>query len=107
MAHRFQLQNRTFNYISFLLKKFFPPISQFQLFSIFHAFVEGPHNIKDASTFVLIFCTPFILHNILIHSFDFRYKTIKLDKYHTNKGALANHRLLMRPTEGRTRSGAG
>ena len=50
---------------------------------------------KDASTFVLIFCTLFILHNILIHLFDFLIKTIKLDKWNTNKGVLANHRLLM------------
>ena len=54
--------------------------------------MEGAHNDKDASTFVLIFCTPFILHNNLIHLFDFGYDTIKLDKCHTNKGVSANHR---------------
>ena len=53
--------------------------------------MEGPHNEKDASTFVLIFCTPFILHNILIHLFHFLNKTIKLDKCHTMRGVLANH----------------
>ena len=60
---------------------------------------------KDASTFVLIFCTLFILHNILIHLFDFGNNSVKLDKSHTNKGVLANHRLLMRPTEDGTGCG--
>ena len=50
---------------------------------------------KDASTFVLIFCTLFILHNILIHLFDFCNNSVKLDKSHTNKGVLANHRHAM------------
>ena len=72
--------------------------------------MEGPHNEKDASTFVLLFCPPFILHNILIHFFDFRYNTIKLDKWNTNKGVLANHGLLMEtdPREdGQRRQAAG
>ena len=51
LAHRFQLQNRTFNYISFLPKKFFPPVSQFRLFSLFMSFVERLINDKDVSTF--------------------------------------------------------
>ena len=32
----------------------------------------------------------FIPHNSLIH-FDFRYDSIKLDKWNANKGVLANH----------------
>ena len=48
--------------------------------------MEGPHNDKDASTFVLAVSSFFILHNNLIHLFDFGYDTIKLDKCHTNKG---------------------
>ena len=48
----FQLPNRNILFIFFLPTKFFPPISQFRLFSLFHAFVECPHNEKDASTFV-------------------------------------------------------
>ena len=67
--------------------------------------MEGSHNDKDASPFVLIFCTLFILHNILIHFFHFIYKSIKLDKCHTRKGVLANHRHRMRPTGGGTGSG--
>ena len=68
--------------------------------------MEGPHDNKDPSTFVLAVSSFFILHNILINLFDFGYHTIKLDKWHTNEGVLANHRHPMRPTEGRTGSGA-
>ena len=55
-------------------------------------FLDCPHNDKDASTFVSAVSSFFILHNSLIHLFDFGYHTIKLDKCHTNKGVLANHR---------------
>ena len=39
--------------------------------------MEGPHNDKDASTFVLAVSSFFILHNNPIHSFGFVYLTIK------------------------------
>ena len=77
MAHRFHLQNRMFIFISFLPKKFFPPVSQFRLFSLFIPLLERLLNDKDASTFVLMFCSPFILHNNPNYSFDFINKTMK------------------------------
>ena len=95
MVHCFQLQNRTSLFISFLLWNFDTQVLSCQ-FMKFHGRLCGmsPQR-KDASTFVLIFCTLFILHNILIHLFDFGNNSVKLDKSHANKGVLANHRLLM------------
>ena len=95
LVHCFQLQNRTSLFISFLLWNFDTQVLSCQ-FMKFHGRLCGmsPQR-KDASTFVLIFCTLFILHNILIHLFDFGNNSVKLDKSHTNQGALANHRLLM------------
>ena len=95
MDNCFQLQIRRFFGFGFVPAEFDLPPFQLSVPEISGAFVEGPHNDKDASTFVLIFCTPFIPHIILIHFFDFGNNTIKLDKCHTNQGVLANHRRLM------------
>ena len=76
-AHRFHLQNRMFIFISFLPKKFFLPGFQFRLFSLFILLLERLLNDIDASTFVLMFCSPFILHYNPNSSFDFINKTMK------------------------------
>ena len=72
----FQLQIRRFFGFRFLPKEFDLPPFQLSVPEISRGFLEGPHNEKDASTFVLIFCTLFILHNIPIHSFGFVFLTI-------------------------------
>ena len=63
----FQLQIRRFFGFRFGPVEFDLPPFQLSVPEFSGAVVEGPHNDKDVSTFVLIFCTPFILHNILIH----------------------------------------
>ena len=76
MDQCFQLQIRRFLGFRFVPVEFDLPPFQLSVPEISRGFLEGPHNEKDASTFVLIFCTLFILHNIPIHSFGFVYLTI-------------------------------
>ena len=54
--------------------------------------MEGPRDDKDPSTFVSMFLTLFSTHHNLIDYFISAYYTIKLYKWHADKGLLANPR---------------
>ena len=73
----FQLQIRSFLGFRFVPAEFDLPPFQLSVPEISRAFLEGPHDEKDVSTFVLAISTLFILHNNPIRSFGFVYLTIK------------------------------
>ena len=72
LAAKQNVQLLLFSSLDFLYDQF--PVSTFQTF---HPLFERLHNGKDASTFVLMFCPPFIPHNSPIHLFGFIYYTMK------------------------------
>ena len=70
-----------FIYIFFLLPRFDQPLFSFDSCEFSHSFVEGPHIQKDASTFVLVFCSLFTMHNNRFHLFDFICYQSNLQKW--------------------------
>ena len=75
----------------FFLRNSSRPFLSFDFSAFSCLFLEGPHNDKEASTFVLMFCTLFILHNIQIRCF--RLINNKTNMYGFGfLAGLANHR---------------
>ena len=77
MDNCFQLQIRRFFGFRFVPGEFDLPPFQLSVPEISRGFLEGPHDEKDVSTFVLAISTLFILHNNPIRSLGFVHLTIK------------------------------